>query len=90
MEEANLLHELSFESEHRLPDQIDSTRALTKLEIFPSCSREWTYTLLSVFLNELGDFCKPKRRGVTFKTEICRRNVSFSFFMKQTRNFSLK
>ena len=58
MEEANLFHELSFESEHRLPDQIDSTCALAKLEIFPSCSREWTYTLLSVFLNELGDFCK--------------------------------
>ena len=90
MDDANLLYELSFESEHRLPDQIDSDRSLAKLEVFPSSARPWTYTLLSVFLNELGDFTKPKRRGVSIKTEFNRQNVTFAFFHETNSKFFIK
>ena len=69
MEDLDYAHELSFETEHRLGDQIEGERALKKLEIYPNAGRAWTFTLLSAFLNELDDFQKPSRRGFVVSKE---------------------
>ena len=63
MDEPNYEHELTFETEHCLSDQIDGERASQKLKIYPGFNRSWSFTLLSTFLNELSDFRKPSRRG---------------------------
>ena len=51
-----------MEGEH---DQYEGECALQKVEIYPGRSMPWNFTLLSAFLNELGDFKKPKRRFLT-------------------------
>ena len=65
MEETSYAHELTFESEHILEDQIYGKRPLQKFDIYPNASRAWNFTLLTTFLNELDDFAKPSRRGFT-------------------------
>ena len=79
MEQPSYAHELTFESEHILDDQIYGSRPLKKLEIYPNASRAWSFTLLSAFLNELDDFTKPSRRGCTITFNAGRADVRFSF-----------
>ena len=82
MDEPDYAHELVFESEHLMPDQINGSRALKKLEIYPNAGRAWDFTLLATFLNELGDFKKPSRRGFTLDNENGRPNGKFVFSHK--------
>jgi len=87
MSEPNYRHELSFESEHLLFDQIYGNRSVAKLEIKPSSGREWTFTLLSIFLNEMGEFEKPSRRGFSLSHDCTRTNGRFSFFHQSIKKF---
>ena len=82
MNETDFIHETEIESEHLLPDQIYGERSLKKLEIFPRATKRWTYTLLSVFLNELPDFIKPLRRAFIVKNEDRSLRGHFTFTCK--------
>ena len=87
MNERNYQLELTFESEHRLSDQIDGEKALAKLNIFPAGGNEWNFTLLSAFLNELDEFVKPSRRGFIATNDLGRPNGKFSFTHQSIPNF---
>ena len=83
MEETSYAHELTFESEHILEDQIYGKRPLQKFDIYPNASRAWNFTLLTAFLNELDDFAKPSRRGFTITCHEGRSDFRFSFVHKE-------
>ena len=89
MNEREYRPELTFESEHRLPDQIEGEKALAKLEIFPAGGNPWNFTLLSAFLNELDEFVKYCRRGFIATNESGRPDGRFSFTHQSIPNFYL-
>lgn len=74
MEEPDYTNETTIETEFLLPNQLDGSRAPQKIKIFPKITKNWSFTSISVFLNELSRFIKPTRRpfkktGATLDTE---------------------
>ena len=60
---------LTFETKILLRDMFYGTRPLQILEIIPSLNRDWTFTLLTCFLNEMDTFQPAPRRAFTKEEE---------------------
>lgn len=87
MGDLDFAHILTFESEHCLQDQLESERALAKLKIFPSSEMQWTFSLLSSFLNELYEFNKPSQKGFKVSRDFGRPNGHFTFIHEKNPKY---
>ena len=79
---------LNFITEPKLKDQFEGPRPKKKILIFP-VEKDWDFTILSCFLNELDSFTKKKGFCRTYENKYIQNIHSFKFFDMNQPNIKI-